>query len=510
MQKILFISLLFLLAGMVNAQKKNVLFVIVDDLKPMINSMGENQIISPNFDALVAQSTVFTNAQCQQAVCAPSRVSFMTGMRPDYTKIWDLQTKMRDMNPDILTMPQYFKQNGYETVGLGKVLHGARKNDPRSWTKPFVEDLDMVYAEGYSIPANFKYQSEEAQKLYQEIKDNYPGDPTSDKVWLAVNKEFNKAGLNPSTECIEVPDDAYADGAMVGSAVQLMEQFQKGERPFMLVMGFHKPHLPFVAPKKYWDLYDREKIELAPFQEHAANSPEYAYHSWGELKNYSDIKPNLDELGRVMPDKQRELIHGYYASVSYVDAQLGKLLAHLKESGLDQSTSIVLVGDHGWHLGDHGMWNKHSNFEQATRTPLIVSDPDISETPTSGSPVELIDVFPTICDLVGLKKPAHLDGESLVPIVNGEKESVKKVAMSQYPRGDRMGYALRNDRFRYVAWYDGFDIATGLSTESKLIAEELYDYQEDPLETKNWIEKSEYADVVSEMKDQLKAIIEKN
>ncbi|WP_258104180.1 sulfatase [Marinoscillum sp. MHG1-6] len=500
---------IILLGFHLKAQEKNVLFIIVDDLKPMINGFDQEQMITPNLDALMAKSTSFTNAHCQQAVCAPSRVSFLTGMRPDYTKVWDLKTKMRDMVPDILTMPEYFKQQGYETVGMGKVLHGAVKNDVQSWTRPFVEDLDLTYVDGYGIPANFDYQSPEALALYNEIKEDYPGDPTSDKVWRAVNREFKKRGVRQSTECIDVPDDAYADGAIALESMRQMEELSKGDLPFFMVVGFHKPHLPFVAPKKYWDLYDRNEIQLAEFQEHAQGSPAYAYHTFGELKNYSDIKGSLNEKGAVIEAKQRELIHGYYACVSYVDAQIGKVLGFLKESGLERNTTVVLVGDHGWHLGDHGLWNKHSNFEQATRTPLMISDPDYANAQRNDSPVELIDIFPTICDLTGVETPGHLPGTSLLPIVSGKTKKVKEAALSQYPRGDRMGYALRNERYRYIEWHQGTNAQNGNYKEENLIATELYDYEEDPLEKVSRANDPEYDQVMAEMKSYLKSCIEK-
>ncbi len=486
------------------SQNKNVLFIIVDDLKPTLNSFGESQIISPNIDALAASGVAFTNAHAQQAVCAPSRVSFMTGMRPDYTKVWDLKTKMRDMRPDILTMPQYFKQNGYTTLGLGKVLHGAVKNDAPSWTEDFIEDTDLAYAEGYPMPANKDYQSKEAQALYSRLAKKYPGDPNSDKVWLAVNKEFKELGVRRSTEMANVPDDAYADGAIALRSIEEMRKFQKGKKPFFLTVGFHKPHLPFVAPKKYWDLYDRNEIELATFQEQASDSPEFAYHTFGELKNYSDITEALEENGAVLESKQRELIHGYYASVSYVDAQVGLLMDYLEKSGLKEKTLVVLVGDHGWHLGDHGLWNKHSNFEQATRTPVIIAGAGVKAGIKNASPVELVDVFPTICDFTGQKIPDHLEGNTLRPILAGNEMSVKDFAISQYPRhGERMGYAVRSGRHRYIAWFGG-DYENRISyDESQLIAEELYDYETDPLETRSFHNDPQYQSVKAEMKSML-------
>ncbi len=505
-------SIYFLLIGVMLqsaiAQQKNVVLIIVDDLKPLINSFGESQMITPNLDKLASESAVFTNAHCQQAVCAPSRVSFMTGMRPDYTKVWDLKTKMRDMNPDILTMPQYFRQNGYQTIGMGKVLHGARKNDKRSWTVPYIEDTDLTYAEGYRMPANKDYQSEEAQKLYDELASKYPGDPNSDKVWLAVNKEMKKMGVRQSMEAEDVPDDAYADGAIALESIKQMEKQRKARNPFFIAIGFHKPHLPFVAPKKYWDLYNRDELELASFQEHAAGSPRFAYYTFGELKNYSDIPPNLTPEGAVQEVKQRELIHGYYAAVSYVDAQIGKVMDYLEKSGLKENSTIVLIGDHGWHLGDHGLWNKHSNFEQATRTPMIILAPGQTKARQITAPEELVDVFPTVCDFSGLKIPNQLQGVSLKPIVTGEEDRLKDAALSQYPRGDRMGYALRNDRYRLVEWHQGGDAQKGIYNPDQVIAVELYDYENDPLEMKSLAENSQYSAVITEMRDALKNIIE--
>ena len=285
---------------------------------------------------------------------------------------------------------------------------------------------------------------------------------------------------------VDVPDDAYADGAIAMKSIELLNKYQKNREPFFITIGFRKPHLPFTAPKKYWDLYDRNTIELAPFQEHAEGSPGYAYHSFGELKNYSDIKENLDEQGRVIPSKQKELIHGYYASVSYVDAQLGKVLNFLDTSPLKENTVIVLIGDHGWHLGDHGLWNKHSNFEQATRTPIMVLTPNRNKGIINSSPVELIDAFPTICELSNIEIPNHLQGTSLAPIINKGQTKVKEIALSQYPRhGAKMGYAARSDRYRYIEWRSGDYKKSNDYMNGEVQAIELYDYEKDPLETKN-------------------------
>jgi arylsulfatase A-like enzyme len=226
-------------------------------------------------------------------------------------------------------------------------------------------------------------------------------------------------------------------------------------------------------------------------------------HSWGELKSYSDIKPNILPSGILNDTKQRELIHGYMAAVSYTDAQIGKLLDELEKQGVTNNTIIVLWGDHGWHLGDHGIWCKHSNFEQATHSPLIFSAPGTKQRNKSSSPVEFVDIFPTLCDLAGISTPDNLDGVSLKPILTGEVSKVKDFAISQYPRGNRMGYSLRNERYRYTAWFK-IDFRKGEKTTSgNLIAEELYDYKTDYNETVNHAEEKSYANIKKDLSGKL-------
>ena len=502
MTNIQFFLYLFILSGSLNAQKTNVVFILVDDLKPLINTFGEDQMITPNLDAFAEEGVVFTNAHAQQAVCAPSRISFMTGMRPDYTQILDLKTRMRDKVPSSLTIPEYFKENGYITAGLGKVLHGAKNDDPQSWTIPFIHDADLPYNSGTGAPADFQYQNVKTKQLFDEIIAQ-----KKDGKKLNVRRELKKLGGRPSVENEDVPDDAYSDGAIAIKSIALLKEFKDKNQPFFLTIGFRKPHLPFVAPKKYWDLYKAEDIKLAKYQDHAIGSPSYAYHNFGELKNYSDIRKNLDQDGRVIPKKQRELIHGYYASVSYVDAQIGKVLNYLKKSGLEKNTLIVLIGDHGWHLGDHGLWNKHTNFEQATRTPMIILSPKAKKGIVNSSPTELIDVFPTMCEIAGLSIPRDLQGVSLVPIINGTVSKIKNAALSQYPRNGKMGYAIRTDRYRYIEWRVGDYKKSKDYMHGKVDATELYDYKKDPLETKNLIDDPQYSEVIKKLKTELDQII---
>ena len=505
-------------------QKKNVLFIVVDDLKPLLGSYGYGEVISPNIDKLASEGVLFSKAYAQQAICTASRMSFITGKRPDYTKIWDLSTKLRETRPDITTIPQYFKDNGYETVGMGKVMHGASNNDPQSWTMPFISNENFDYADGYKMPANL-YQSPEIHKKWDSLQTALDADSNADRGWFAVNSVMKSAGLRPLTENLDVPDNAYADGASTFKTIELLNQFKKENKNFFLTIGFQKPHLPFTPPKKYWDLYDRNKIDLAEFQKKSDGSPLEAYHQSGELRNYHDAEPSMDENGIVNEDKQRELIHGYMASVSFIDAQLVLILNHLKSLGMDKNTVVIFFGDHGWHLGDHGLWNKHSNFEEATRTPLIFKSPDIEGGFINDSPVELLDIFPTICNLAGIPIPEDLDGVSLVPILDKKSESLKEFAISQYPRRCNvmrsvigrypddctlMGYAVRNHRYRYIAWVSGnFEDRSSFNND-KIIMEELYDYEIDPLETRSFSLDSDYQKIKEKMIGNLRGVIWEN
>jgi len=460
-------------------KKTNILFITVDDLKPDLGCYGDKLAITPNIDNLASRGTVFLNNQCQQAVCAPSRISMFTGLRPDSTKVWDLKTNMRDVSPDAVTMPEFFSKHGYETTGLGKLMHGAKNGDKQSWTIPCKEDSHLRYATPYGYPADGSYLSEISKKTYNEIKKKKLG-------WRATKDYMRSKGAAPAVECLDLPDSAYSDGAIADEGVRLLQKFANSAKPFFLALGFHKPHLPFVAPKKYWDLYKRDQFKINSFQKHAAESPDFAYHTWGELRKYCGIP----QKGPLPENKQRELIHAYYACISYIDAQIGKVITELDRLGLAEKTIIVLWGDHGWHLGDHGLWCKHSNFEQATHAPLIIIAPGYKGDQKTNSPTEFVDVFPTLCQLTELQPPKQVEGESLLPILKDPKVMVKKFAMSQFPRGDKMGYSLRTKRYRYTQWFP-WNKKRGV-TDYTPIATELYDYEKDPMETVNRAGKIEY------------------
>ena len=474
--KNIYLVFLFFFISITSHSKKNILFIAVDDLKPSLGVYGDSFAKTPNIDELASLGTTFTNAHVQQAICAPSRVSLLTGLRPDLTEVWDLETQMRDRNPNILTLPQHFKNNGYKTVGMGKIFDNRSVDkglDKPSWSVPYIRVNVDHPVHGNNITG---FQSTENKRILSKLRDQALADGIPNReMWQYLRSKYK-----PSTESFDISDDGYFDGALALEAVNQINKLADNNEPFFIAVGFQKPHLPFVAPKKYWDMYDRSQVQLAGYQKWARGTVKLVYNNNGEMRSYTDIPESFDQNGLINIDKQRELIHGYYACVSYIDAQVGKILKAVKENNLLENTTIVLWGDHGWHLGDHGQWAKHSNFEQATRSPLIIVDPETKKNNFNSSPTEFIDVFPTLVELSGLKSPDHLQGKSLVTLLNG-KSKVKDYAISQYPRGNVMGYALRNDRYRYVAWYKNrYSI-----NEQDIIIKELYDYKSDPDETVN-------------------------
>ena len=476
-----------------NSSQPNILFIAIDDLKPTIGSYGDKLAITPNIDAIAKNGTTFLNNHTQQAVCGPSRASLLTGKRPDYTKVWDLKTKMRDMNPDILTIPQYFKQNGYETIGVGKIYDPRcvdNDRDKPSWSVPFINERELNYPKGYKQPALGFYQKKKNLARIIEIKSE------------ALEKNIQKSKINkyirdrykPPYEKGDVPDGAYVDGAIANKSLDLLDEIDTS-KPFFLAVGFKRPHLPFVAPRKYWELYNESEIEIAPYQKKSKNAVDIAYHKAGEMQSYRtpEITYSLNNDGLLELDEklQKKLIHGYYAATSYIDAQIGKIKDKLKQKGLDKNTIIVIWGDHGWHLGDHSLWNKHSNFEQATRSPLIIYDPRINKGLKITTPTEFVDLFPTLSDLANLEIPKNLDGLSLRRQLEGDATTSKIYAVSQFPRKNKMGYSFRTNDYRYTVWINNKKSTEPIYKED-IHAEELYDYKKDPLETENKINNKKY------------------
>jgi len=497
-------------------KKTNVLFIVVDDLKPILGCYGDKLIKTPNIDRLAKMGTVFMSNYCQQSVCGPTRASLMTGKRPDYTKIWDLNTQMRDMNPDIVTLPQYLITQGYQTAGIGKVYHPSSaidQCDPISWSIPYLKAKPSDYPNEFGAPAHGYYQLASTKEYFARPK---KGIDTDKKSIQNNNDEGPSSRRGPATECIDAPDNAYLDGVDVLLARDEMLKLIQEKKPFFLAVGIGKPHLPFVAPKKYWDMYDREKMPLAEFQEHSKDGPVIAYNSSEELRNFNDIPPfvTIDQemhgIG-LTKEKQRELVQGYYACVTYTDRNVGVLLDELEKLHQLNNTVIVFWGDHGWHLGDHDEWCKQTNFENATRAPLIIAAPGFKPGVTN-SFTEHLDVFPTVCELAGVPIPTNLDGKSLVPILKDKKTKIMDYSISQFPRQLKkdemqhlgytsskiMGYSLRAEQYRLTLWINDFTTKSTFDP-AKLYAKELYDYKKDPLEKVNVAYAKEYSDIYNEL-----------
>jgi arylsulfatase A-like enzyme len=503
--------------------KPNILFIAVDDLKPVLGCYGNTQIHSPNIDRLAKQGTTFMANYCQQAVCGPTRASLMTGKRPDNTKVWDLLTLIRDINPNIITIPGYFKSQGYSTQGIGKVFDSRtvdKDNDKTSWTVPYYKTAKKYYDPAFGEPAANRYQDPN-NRLEVEKFTKIGKEKGLDK---AAMQEFILANVRPTVENAAVSDNSYEDGANALQAKDVLVQLSKKEEPFFFAVGFSKPHLPFVAPKKYWDMYKREDMPLAKFQQQAKNAIDVAYHNSSEIRMYSDVVEEIAPDGKqkkgftLSTEKQKELIHGYYAAISYMDANVGILLHTLDSLGLMKNTIVVLWGDHGWHLGDHNLWCKHTNFEQAARAPLIISSPNIKASQTN-SLTEFVDIFPTLCELSGIAIPSTLDGKSLVPLMKNPTAVVKDYAVSQYPRTEEalemgrlgytpnniMGYSIRTSRYRYSIWLKDKARSTDPYNPAQLIGTELYDYEVDPMETINVAKEKKYIAVAAQMHKKMMA-----
>lgn len=464
MKTLLWLLPLIGLGATPDAGRLNVLFIAVDDLRPQLGCAGDPLVKSPNIDRLAARGMYFDRAYCQQAVCSPSRSSLLTGRRPDSTKVYDLVTHFRTALPDVVTIPQLFRQSGYHVQAIGKIYHGGYDDAP-SWSVPHQNPKAPSFGP-------------EGQALLKKLREEAPTPAEKDKVrglpWEAPN----------------VADDQLADGAAATMAISALEEVK--DKPFFLAVGFLRPHLPFAAPKKYWDLYQESDFKLAANPEPPKDAPRVAATTWGELRAYHGIPAT----GPLSVDQARKMIHGYHASVSYMDVQVGRLLDAIDRLGLREKTVIVLWGDHGWQLGEHGFWCKHTNYEVATRAPLIVSAPGMKGAGRKcGALVEFVDVYPTLAERCGLAAPVGLEGTSLVPLLDDPALTWKRGAISQYPRGipgkgKVMGYALRTDRFRLVEWR----LAGGAVEER-----ELYDLEKDPGENVNVAGRPEYADRLSEL-----------
>ena len=509
-------------------ERPNVLFIAVDDLRPELGCYGHPLAKTPNIDRLAAHGVRFNRAYCQEAICSPSRASLMTGMRPNSLGVTDNVTYFRDTTPDVVTLPQHFRNHGYETVFMGKIYHGGMIDKEKSWSRP------ARYGKRYQPRAMRGYQLPESREIIQR---------NTKELTAKYGETIARSGLiqGPVTECADVPDNAYQDGVTADAAVLTLRELR--DKPFFLAAGFQKPHLPFIAPKKYWDLYDPAQLELADNPLVPKNAPSLGLHCSFELRT----REGVPKYGPIDDELSRHLLHGYLACVSYVDAQIGKILDELDRLGLRENTAIMFWGDHGWHLGEYGIWGKATNYEIGTRVPLIVCPPGgRAEPAVSDALVELVDMYPTLSEIAGLPIGEHLEGRSFAALIEDPNRPWKRAAFSQFPcpalrewaamplsdgmretffgpliedveeqlakespRYSRalyenhvMGYSMRTDRYRLVLWVDD------RRRREEPIARELYDHRNDPDENLNLAGESAYATRVRELTEAMWAEVE--
>ena len=446
-------------------QPKNVLFIAVDDLRVELGCYGQRHVRSPNIDKLASQGALFERAYCQQTVCNPSRASLLTGKSPDQLQVWDLPTHFRIHSPDVVTLPQLFKSHGYHTQCVGKIFHNWRQDewqgDPVSW----------------SVPSKMHYNS-------------HGNDTPQVEGSLPPNLASGVGG----NECRDVPDEAYFDGRVAVSASRVLRECAARERPFFLAVGFWKPHTPFNAPKKYWDLYERSEIPLPRHLTPPRAAPELAMTS----ARYRGGKDS---------ELLKEMHHGHLAAISYLDCQVGKLLTTLDELSLREETVIVFFSDHGLHLGEHGLTRKTTVFELDAHVPLIIAAPGQTAGTRVSGIAELLDLFPTLTELCGIPEPDGLAGNSLVSFLKNPDRAGKQFALTQtprpnYPRGElpvHMGYSIRTHELRYTEWR--------IFQTDQVVSRELYDHFRDPRETENIAGLQSEAAKVDLMADHLEKMI---
>jgi iduronate 2-sulfatase len=475
LNKLLLIGGVSTVPGLTKAQQvkeekpMNVLMILVDDLKPNLGCYGDNVAVSPNIDKLATQGVRFNMAYCNQAVSVASRYNLLTGARSTTSGLYNFGRQLRDVYPDAVTLPQFFMKAGYHAEAIGKVFHVGHGNtdDKGSWSIPHHSDKLIEYL----LPESTGRQLTREEALFENTR------------LFFSDTQIGKLPRGAAWEAPDVVDEAYADGRVARKAIDRLRELKKEpEQPFFMAVGFVRPHLPFSAPKKYWNMYDPAKLPMPKYEKDAENAPKVATKRGGEIDQFKPIPPGQYVYADSLT---RKLIHGYYASTSYMDAQVGRLLDELERLDMLDNTIIVLWGDHGWHLGDHGYWTKHTNYEQANRIPLIVVAPGVATPGTStGQLAETVDIYPTLTELAGLGKPTApqpVDGLSLVPVLKNPEIRIRDHAYHAYPHGKYIGRAIRTERYRLVEWKNRED--------SKDVFYELYDYQNDPLETKNIADK---------------------
>ncbi|OHB49732.1 MAG: hypothetical protein A2Y10_05725 [Planctomycetes bacterium GWF2_41_51] len=430
-------------------KKPNFLFISVDDLCTHLGCYGHKQVISPNIDKLASKGVLFSRAYCQAPVCGASRASLLTGIRPNFKskRFIDAESRADKDAPYAITVVQHLKSNGYHTISNGKIFH-------------YAEDSALNWSETPWSP-------------HGNLKENF------DKIWLDPNSKnlLSAKGRGPYKESPEVPDEAYGDGKVAIKTIQDLRRLKKGKSPFFLACGFTRPHLPFNAPKKYFNLYNPSKIDIADNRYSPVNLPSKCHNS-SEIKRYSQIDgwPSEEKF-------HRDARHAYYACISYIDALIGKILDELNSLELDKNTIVVLFGDNGWHLGEHNFWGKHNMLNNTIHVPLIVRAPGSKTNTRTNALVEFVDIYPTLCELAGLSLPSShiLNGKSFVPVLKNPKQHWKDAAYIDW-NGAK---AVKTDRYLYTEW----------DAETKM----LFDHKIDPDENVNIANKPENAKLIENL-----------
>ncbi len=432
----------------------NILFIAVDDLRPELGCYGAELIHSPNIDRLAAEGTRFDRSYCNIPVCGASRTSLLTGLRPARNRFLNYFTAADEDAPGILTLPHHFRNNGYITISNGKIFHN--NNDAADgWNEIWHPTSSSNSWRDYAVLEN----------ILADSSDKYRGPPVE------------RAALN---------DTAYKDGKTAEKVIRDLQRLKETGKHFFLTAGFLKPHLPFNAPEKYWELYDGQ-VKLPKNNYPPENAPQESIHSFGELRAYAGIP----EEGPVSDEMALDLIQGYYACVSYTDAQIGKILDELVRLELDKSTIVILWGDHGWNLREHGLWCKHCNYETSLHTPLILKVPGTKQVKSSVEIVEFVDIYPTLCELAGLELPDHLQGISFRDLLYDGEAKSDGVAVCQWHKG----ITTIKENYFYTEWIDESDSS---------FARMLYDHTIDPDENVNISELHQNEVIIKEMSKEMR------
>ena len=458
------------------AQKPNILLLYIDDLRPELASFGSLQILSPNIDALAEKGVMFTNAYCNVPVCGASRASMLTGMLPTKNRFLDYKTFVENEVPEAVTVPELLKNNGYTTISNGKIYHHLddRDSDWNEVWRPYAFDkTDTGLA-----PTDYW------QSIWKDYKNPYNA------------SQYRITDRGPAYEGEDVLDSTYIDGLLTEKVIRDIKKLKKGKKPFFLTAGFISPHLPFNAPKKYWDLYDRNTIKQPENYNYTPiDAPEISISNWPEMRSYT----NIPRQGQVSDRVAIDLIHGYYATISYTDALVGKILNALKEEGLENNTVVILVSDHGYNLQEHTQWAKFTNYNTSTQVPLIIYNPLSKIKGTTNALTSLVDVYPTLLEICELEAPKkQLDGVSLVPVLdNLNSEGQAHVFIKK-----NNGFTLKTRDFSYTEFITPKDNST--------VARMLYDHRANKSENINVVDQKEFKSIVSELSLTLHSVYQKN